>query len=177
MDEQGSLKEYKEGVPPTITDHYIVHMLGLSLARTFYRLKNSNSPIIPASLKNGMFNQAIAHNPSFFYDENKKALNAAQIYVRFSNTTGAKIETLREIDRLYGNGQNVTAQNCTPTPIQPRIHTPNYNNTQSKISTMSNIEPAAGKAIDMNTPIPKKHNNISSVALLKFEPTLTNFQD
>ncbi len=181
IDEQAVLKEYKEGRSPTITDHYIMHMMGLPLSRTFYRLKNSNSPIIPANLRNGMFNKAIALNPSFFYDKNKNALNASQIYIRFANTTGAKIEALRKIDKRYGSGQNVTAQNCTPTPIRPRIHTPSADSFQNASSSgaLNNVEPAAGAIINMNAPRArsKKHKNISSVALLQFEPSPITMQD
>ncbi|MCK5384916.1 MAG: hypothetical protein KAJ29_05015 [Alphaproteobacteria bacterium] len=131
IDEQAILKEFKEGSPPTITDHYIMHMMGVPLSRTFFRLKNSRSPIILAYLKNGMFNEAIALNPSFFYDEYKNALSAPEIYGRFAKTTANKIDALRAIDKRYGNGENVTAQSRTPTPVMPRIHTPSPESFQS----------------------------------------------
>ena len=175
IDEQAVLKEYKEGNAPTITDHYIMHMLGLPLSRTFYRLKNSNSPILPANLKNGMFSQAIALNPYFFYDKNKNALSAPQIYERFANTTGAKIDALRAIDKRYGNGQNVTAHKCTPTPIKPRIHTPSAQSFQNaKLErTLNKIKTSAGIERTRNKP---RTQRISSAALLKFEPSPINVQ-
>ena len=65
LDEQKTIENYTNGQAPTITDHYIVHMMGLPLAELFFKLKNSNSTILPARLRNGMFNNAIAQNPSF----------------------------------------------------------------------------------------------------------------
>jgi hypothetical protein len=173
--EQSVLKEYKEGNAPTITDHYIIHMLGQPLSRTFYRLKNSNSPIIPASLKNGMFNQAIALNPYFFYDDNKNALNASQIYERFAKTTARKIDELRAIDKRHGSGENVVAKSCTPTPLTPRIHTPsakNFYNTAAD-SSLDNIEPAAKEEgfKDTTQPHQKKYKQISSIELLQHSPS------
>ncbi len=177
IDEQSVLEGFKEGRAPTITDHYIMHMLGIPLSRTFYRLNNANSSIIPAHLKNGMFNQAIALNPGFFYDDSKNALTAPQIYQRFAQTTANKIEALQKIDKQYGSGENVMAQSCTPTPVRPRIHKPlasMYQNTESG-SALADINPAAGEPKTNTAPLPPKH--ISTIALLRKEPTpLSEYQ-
>ena len=173
IDEQAVLKEFKEGQSPTVTDHYIIHMMGIPLSRIFYRLKNSHSPIIPAHLKNGMFNQAIALNPTFFYDDHKNALNAPQIYEHFAKTTAKKIDALRALDKRYGSGDNVTAQSYAPTPIKPRIHTPSADSFHNAAtdSTLDKIEPASGTRRIKEKPKPQR---ISALDLLKHEPTPYN---
>ena len=175
IDEQEILKGFREGKAPNITDHYIMHMLGIPLARTFYSLKNSNSSIIPAYLKNGLFNEAIALNPSFFYDENKNGLNAAGIYERFARTTSKKIDELRAIDRRYGTGTNVLAHGCTPAPIMPRIHKPS-SQVSLQSTRASAIEPAAGEKKSEKRET-RRSRQISSVDLLRFEPTPVSTND
>lgn len=140
-DNQNILEKFKEGKKPNITDHYIIQTLGLPLAHTFYRLKNNNSPIIVAHLRNAPFNQVIKTNPSFFYDENNKALNAAQIYANFTRATSQKIEELRAIDKRFGNGKNVMAQSYTKTFLIPAQ---NRKNAQ-----LNMVEPAASPKRDI----------------------------
>ncbi|MCK5374723.1 MAG: hypothetical protein KAJ40_05520 [Alphaproteobacteria bacterium] len=170
LDEQAAIEKCTKGQVPTITDHYIVHMMGLPLAELFFKLKNSNSTIIPARLKNGMFNNAIAQNPSFFFDKRGNALNAPQIYNRFAETTAQRIDELRAIDTRYGSGENVAAHSCNPKPDRPRIHTRSDNQVKTGLSK-NDMEPSAGAT----APLPKKGilpHHISSIDILQYEPSL-----
>lgn len=112
LDEEQTLQSFKNGQDVHITDHYIVHMMGLSLARIFYKLQQSESAIIPANLTNQMFEKAIASNKYFFYGDDGNGLNATQIYSKFEERSSQKIEALRDIDTKYGSGANVKAPPC-----------------------------------------------------------------
>lgn len=112
LDEQKTLHNYKNNQTVHITDHYIVHMMGLPLAKMFYKLQQSESAIIPASLTNRMFEKAIASNKNFFYDDDGNGLNAMQIYSKFEQRSKNQIKALHEIDNLYGSGENVKAPPC-----------------------------------------------------------------
>lgn len=103
QDEKRVLTRFKNGQRITVTDHYIAHMLGLSLARTFYKLKQSESDYILAHLKDSNFRQAVQLNRSFFYDEDGRALSAAQAYVQFDKKISEKFDSLKRIQRAHAD--------------------------------------------------------------------------
>ena len=100
-DEERVLRSFKNGQDINITDHYIAHMLGLSLARTFYQLKQSESVIILSNLKNRKFHEAITLNKSFFYDSNGAGLSASDAYGQFEKKIAAKFEILDAVSKGY----------------------------------------------------------------------------
>lgn len=100
-DEGRVLRSFKNGQDINITDHYIAHMLGLSLARTFYQLKQSESGIILSNLKNRKFHEAITLNKSFFYDSNGAGLSASDAYGQFKKKIAAKFEILDAVSKGY----------------------------------------------------------------------------
>ena len=120
-DEENVLRSFKNGQNISITDHYIAHMLGLSLARTFYKLHANESVVILANLKSGLFKEALRLNRSFFYDTTGNPLNARQAYIQFEKKISEKFKTLENIDKRYGKGNNITNQACATS--KPNIRT------------------------------------------------------
>ncbi len=102
-DEKRILETYKNGQNITVTDHYIAHMLGLSLARTFYKLKNTESDFILANLKDRNFKEAVSLNKSFFYTQTGDALNASQAYVQFDRKISQKFDNLKAIVNAHSH--------------------------------------------------------------------------
>ena len=156
QDEKRVLARFKNGQNITVTDHYIAHMLGLSLARTFYKLKQSESDYILAHLKDSNFRQAVQLNRSFFYDEHGRALNAAQAYVQFDKKISEKFDRLKQIQRAHTNNgvlvkgpsqcpsdnhvQTVSADailshNITPLPKSETIANSNARDILSQVSS------------------------------------------
>lgn len=94
-EETDMIRQYK-GSAVNATDHYIAHMLGLSLAKEFYDLKRKGSIIAIAKLNRPAMREAARLNRIFFYD-GKRALTASQSYKKFQ----ARIEReLRKIDKI-----------------------------------------------------------------------------
>lgn len=108
QDEVRVIKRYKNGAEVNATDHYIVHMLGLAMAKTYYELLMAESPIILTNLKNQYFAQAIAVNKSFFYDANGNGLNAAQSYARFQKKVSAKMAQMQNMRSPQNDIQNAS---------------------------------------------------------------------
>ncbi|MCB9983449.1 MAG: hypothetical protein H6861_07245 [Rhodospirillales bacterium] len=102
-EETAVIQSYKGGGKVTATDHYIAHMLGLSLAKEFYRMKNRGLIIAVAKLNNPAMREAAKLNRAFFYD-GKRPLTAREAYGRFE----------RKVQKEFAGIQTVAAQNKTP---------------------------------------------------------------
>lgn len=111
------IAKYKAGQRINATDHYIVHMLGLSQARTFYTLLRNESSNILANLKNKGFKEAIRLNPTFFYNAQNKALSAAEAYTQFHRKISQQYKRLHMISEKYGNG-DLPRSRCNLPKIQ-----------------------------------------------------------
>jgi hypothetical protein len=103
LDETQMLQNMK-GAKPTTTDHYIAHMLGLPLAKEFYRLKRQGSIFTLASVSNPQMREAVRMNKGFFYHKGRP-LTAAASYRRFEKIVGAELKKIE------------AASSATPTPI------------------------------------------------------------
>jgi len=93
-EETAIIRSYNGGKQVSTTDHYIAHMLGLSLAREFSRMKRRGSNAKVASVKNPHMREAARMNKLFFYDKGRP-LTAAQSYQKF------KSRITREQSRLH----------------------------------------------------------------------------
>tara|TARA_R110001592_G_scaffold20926_13_gene84701 strand:+ start:5289 stop:6605 length:1317 start_codon:yes stop_codon:yes gene_type:complete len=155
-DEKNVLRNFKNGQTISITDHYIVHMLGLSLARTFYELKHSDSDIILANLKSSMFQEAIRLNRTFFYDRNGTALNADAAYHQFEKKIAGKFSVIRKIDADYGQGNNVSGDTCP-------ADRPNIRTVSSQDVLAHKIAPLPVSSPETSTETDKVHNILSKV--------------
>ncbi len=122
-DESKVLQNFKNGGRINATDHYIAHMLGLSQAREFYKLRENESPIILSDSKNSLLKQAVKLNPYFFHDKNGNGLTASGAYKQFHRKISETFARLRDIDQKYGQGNSVNA-NCQTPNIQ-NARTPN----------------------------------------------------
>ena len=89
------------GVRPSPTDHYLNHMLGLSLASEFYALKHSYPSEKIIDVASDHMKEAIKNNPSFFYDKNHNTLTAVQSYGQFEKFVTRGIERLNYIYDKY----------------------------------------------------------------------------
>ncbi len=116
-DEAKIVAKYKAGQRINATDHYIVHMLGLSQARTFYTLLKNESSNILANLNNKGFKEAIRLNPTFFYNAQNKALSAAEAYTQFHRKISQQYKRLHTISEKYGNG-DLPSSRCNLPKIQ-----------------------------------------------------------
>ncbi len=105
-EETQTIRSYKRSKRVTTTDHYIAHMMGLSLARDFYDLKNKNSIIAVARLNRPEMREAAKLNRIFFYDK-KRPLTAPEAYKKFD----ARVK--REIKRIRYVAKSNPAKNCT----------------------------------------------------------------
>ncbi len=133
IDENKIIRSFKNGQTPNITDHYITHMLGLTLAKTFYKLYNGKSDIILANVRIGTFKEAVRLNKEFFYDSNEAPLNAKQSYSKFKKKITEKLKFLRYIDAKYGSGENVTNSTC-PNNTPKRLSQHNLNAYRKSLS-------------------------------------------
>ena len=120
IDENKVIRSFKNGQTPDITDHYIAHMLGLTLAKTFYKLHNGESGVILANIKIDTFKEAVRLNKGFFYDKNGTPINANKSYYKFKRKITEKLKFLHYIDAKYGSGENVTSSTC-PNNIPKRL--------------------------------------------------------
>jgi len=102
-EETAVIKSYKNGNKVTATDHYIAHMLGLSLAKEFYKMKNRGSIIAVAKLGNPAMREAARLNRPFFY-AGKRPLTARKAYERFE----------RRVRKEFKSLQTVSYKNKTP---------------------------------------------------------------
>lgn len=116
-DEAKIVAKYKEGQRINATDHYVVHMLGLSQARTFYSLLKNESSSILANLNNKGFKEAIRLNPTFFYNAQNKALSATEAYTQFHRKISQQYRRLHMISEKYGNG-DLPRSRCNLPKIQ-----------------------------------------------------------
>lgn len=138
-DETPALQNMK-GARITATDHYIVHMLGLGMARTFYAMRNTNSPIQMASVRTQAFDEAVTLNKSFFY-KGDVPLTATQAYDRFQERISAQYKKLHTIQTTYGQLPSIAmgARKCKPTETTTLAKTvaptplPPASKTQEKI--------------------------------------------
>lgn len=94
QEETDVIRAMKRGAHVTATDHYIVHMLGLPLAKEFYAMKNSGSLIAVAGLNNPAMREAARLNKVFFYS-GKRALTAREVYTRFEKRVSGEFKSIR----------------------------------------------------------------------------------
>ncbi|MGH1376279.1 MAG: hypothetical protein ACRBCK_08025 [Alphaproteobacteria bacterium] len=128
-DESKVLKNFKNGGRVNATDHYIAHMLGLSQARIFYKLREDKSSIILSDSKNLQLKQAVKLNPYFFFDNENNGLTAIQAYQQFHKKISQQFTRLKEIDTKYGQGNNLS-QDC---------HVPKIRNAKTGQETRPDI--------------------------------------
>ncbi len=102
QDESPLMKTFKDSQKLSATDHYIAHMMGLSLAEEFYKLKNEESGVILAHSSNPLFREAVALNRPFFYDTQGRAMTAPEAYQNFKTRIAKTYERLRKIEAQYG---------------------------------------------------------------------------
>lgn len=121
-DDAKILTKYKGGQRINATDHYIMHMLGISQARSFYTLLRSKSGDILADSNNQSFREAVRLNPYFFYDTQKNALNATQAYTQFHRKISQQYKKLHMISKKYGKDGAVSS----------RCHLPNIQTVSTK---------------------------------------------
>ena len=110
-EETDVIRSYKRGKRVTATDHYIVHMLGLPLAKEFYKMKNRGSIIAVAGLNNAAMREAARMNRVFFYN-GKRALTAREAYVKFEKRVNREFATIQKV--AYKNKTPACAQNDKP---------------------------------------------------------------
>ena len=142
-DEERVLKSFKNGQNINITDHYIAHMLGLSLARTFYQLKQSESAVILSNLKNRKFHEAISLNRSFFYNANGSGLNASDAYGQFEKKIATKFKILDAVNKRY-------MQDTSPSACKK--HTPDIRSVSADDILKHRITPLPKNTTTENMP-------------------------
>ncbi len=97
-----------------ITDHYIVHMLGINLSKIFFTLKNRKSKVPLAYIKNGDMDKAIKTNRFFFYSKDGRALTAAQSYKKFAQRVADSRKYLQKILKEYNVNQGCGRYKAVP---------------------------------------------------------------
>ena len=117
-EESGEIKKFRKNRAITLTDHYIVHMLGLGLAEKLYNLKNGRSKKKLADADNPDFLAAAENNRVFFYDEDGEALNAAQVFEQYENRVMAARLRLAKIMADYGSANGCGRFEPVP-PYEP----------------------------------------------------------
>jgi len=95
-EETNVIKKYKRGARVTSTDHYIVHMLGLSLAKEFYDMRYRGSVIAVAKLGNARMREAARLNRVFFY-HGQRPLTAREAYVKFEQRVRREFNAVQKI--------------------------------------------------------------------------------
>ena len=95
MEETNVIRGYKNGHQVTAADHYIVHMLGLPLAREFYAMKNVGSRLALAKIRNPAMREAAKLNRVFFYN-GKRPLTAAEVYAKFNQRVGKEFTAIHQ---------------------------------------------------------------------------------
>ncbi|MCB1562900.1 MAG: hypothetical protein KDJ75_04930 [Alphaproteobacteria bacterium] len=112
LEETEVIKAFKGGEAVTATDHYIAHMLGLSLAKEFYDLQKTGSILAVAGLGRADMREAAKLNRPFFYD-GKKPLTASASYRRFERRVAKEMDNIRSVS-------NLKKQNCAQTRTAQR---------------------------------------------------------
>ena len=110
-EETEAIRNFKGGDDVTPADHYIAHMLGLSLALELYDLKSKNSVIAVAGLNRSDMREATRLNRTFFYD-GKTALAAPQVYEKFENRVAHEYGKMRAVLKAQDT------QACTTLPTR-----------------------------------------------------------
>lgn len=93
------IQRYKGGKKVTATDHYITHMLGLSLAREFYDLKEKNSVLAVAYLNKPEMREAARLNRSFFF-EGQRPLTAKESYKKFKTRVDRELKKIQNVSNI-----------------------------------------------------------------------------
>ena len=106
-EETDVIKNYKRGRKVTATDHYIAHLLGLSLAKEFYKMKNTRSSRSIARHKNASMREAAKLNRAFFYS-GKRPLTASESYARIERRVKKEMNAVRNV--AYTAQPNI--ENC-----------------------------------------------------------------
>ncbi|MGH1457054.1 MAG: hypothetical protein ACRBDI_09755 [Alphaproteobacteria bacterium] len=109
-EDANALKSIKNNGIITATDHYIAHMMGIPLAKAFYKTLENESDIILINLNNNRFETAARLNPAFFNDRNGNPLNAQDAYQQFHDKISRRYDALQTIQFKYGN-KGVTLTN------------------------------------------------------------------
>ena len=95
-EETDVIKGYKRGRKVTATDHYIAHLLGLSLAKEFYNLKHTRSSRSIARHKNPAMREAAKLNRAFFY-AGKRPLNASESYAKIQRRVKQEFNAIQNV--------------------------------------------------------------------------------
>lgn len=98
-EETDVIRKIKKG-RVTATDHYIVHMLGVPLAKQFYRQKASMTTQPIANSRIPAMREAAKMNRPFFY-HGKRALSARESYAKFEARVGKEFKTLKKAAFKY----------------------------------------------------------------------------
>lgn len=109
QEETDVIRGLKRGQRVTAADHYISHMLGLSLARELYDLRARNSVFALALLDRADMREAAKLNRAFFYD-GKTPLAAVDVYKNFEQRVNREIRSLRRASDI----ELASAQSCAP---------------------------------------------------------------
>ena len=117
QNESKILSIYKNGQRINTTDYYIMHMLGSSQARIFYKLLNEKSDNKLADSGGEHFQEAVRLNPTFFYGNNNNSLNATQAYNQFHRKVSQQYKRLHDINEKYGDG-NILRSKCKLPNVQ-----------------------------------------------------------
>ncbi len=110
-EDQAALKHIKNNGIITATDHYIAHMMGIPLAKEFYKTLKNESHIILANSNNSRFQMAARLNPAFFNDQNGTPLSAQNAYQQFHDKVSRRYDKIRNIHKKFGNTA-LSAHNC-----------------------------------------------------------------
>lgn len=103
-EESDTIKSIKHG-RVTATDHYIVHMLGLPLAKRFYKMRASMSTTPVANSSIPAMREAAHMNRAFFYS-GKRALTAREVYAKYEARVG------KEFRSIHNAAFNTAADDC-----------------------------------------------------------------
>lgn len=156
QEESAQIKSLKNGRRVDITDHYIVHMLGINLAKKLYdRIRNAPKTA-PASADNPDMLAAAEKNRIFFYDEDGQALNAKQVFEQFDERVIAAQLRLFDIMNDYG-----VANGCGRfEPVPP------YN---AKVESVAALE-AAQKDLTFAFLLDPKNEQTAGIPLMSLKP-------
>lgn len=92
-EETDVIKSMKRG-RVTATDHYIVHMLGVPLAKEFFKMRAHAPQSSPARSRTPAMREAASLNRAFFYS-GKRPLAAREVYAKYEARVGKEIRSLR----------------------------------------------------------------------------------
>lgn len=115
-DEEKALGGLKKGKIQA-TDYYIAHMLGLTLAKEFYDLRNDESRQFLSDSNTPLMREAAQLNPYFFYASTgsktktrpRWPLTAEEAYSRFHKRVTHAVQNLQTIEDDYGLGEDFTS--------------------------------------------------------------------